>query len=91
MTAAPTPLAVSGEYPVPVTTLLRVPIPLAVDAPSDGAIERLEAVLFDMDGTLIDSEPMWWVAMDRVAAQLGGTLIARAAGKRRPDCRSRPP
>ena len=27
-----------------------------------------------MDGTLLDSEPMWWVAMDRVAAQLGGTL-----------------
>jgi HAD superfamily hydrolase (TIGR01509 family) len=38
--------------------------------------ENLAAVLFDMDGTLIDSEPLWWVAMDRVAQRLGGTLSA---------------
>ncbi len=47
---------------------------MAADASAAGAIERLEAVLFDMDGTLIDSEPMWWAAMDRVASHLGGTL-----------------
>lgn len=30
------------------------------------------AVLFDMDGTLVDSERLWSVAMDRVATELGG-------------------
>ncbi|MET0866219.1 MAG: HAD family phosphatase [Nakamurella sp.] len=40
--------------------------------------DQLAAVLFDMDGTLIDSEPLWGVAMDRVAGRLGGTLSAGA-------------
>lgn len=30
------------------------------------------AVLFDLDGTLIDSEGLWWVAECRVVAGLGG-------------------
>lgn len=30
-----------------------------------------------MDGTLVDSEPLWTVAMDRVAEQLGGALSER--------------
>lgn len=34
----------------------------------------LRAVLFDMDGTLTDSEKLWTVALDRVAAELGGQL-----------------
>ena len=41
-----------------------------------GAIEDLGGVLFDLDGTLIDSEPLWDVAMDRVAGHLGGSLSA---------------
>jgi len=49
---------------------------VAGDSRPAASNERLAAVLFDMDGTLIDSEPLWWVAMDRVAAQLGGTLSA---------------
>jgi HAD superfamily hydrolase (TIGR01509 family) len=36
----------------------------------------LRAVLFDMDGTLIDSEKMWTLALQRVARDLGGELSA---------------
>lgn len=36
----------------------------------------LRAVLFDMDGTLTDSEKLWTVALDRAAADLGGALSA---------------
>lgn len=38
----------------------------------------LAAVLFDMDGTLVDSEKVWQVALDELAAELGGQL-SRAA------------
>ncbi|MDT0464657.1 HAD-IA family hydrolase [Streptomyces gibsoniae] len=34
----------------------------------------LQAVLFDMDGTLVDTERLWWEAVERVAAGLGRTL-----------------
>lgn len=40
----------------------------------------LRAVLFDMDGTLTDSEKLWTLALDEVAADLGGHLSARARG-----------
>ncbi|MEO7125710.1 MAG: HAD family phosphatase [Nakamurella sp.] len=36
----------------------------------------LAAVLFDMDGTLIDSEKLWSLALGEVAHELGGTLSA---------------
>lgn len=36
------------------------------------------AVLFDMDGTLLDSEKVWDVALDDLAAWLGGALSERA-------------
>ncbi|MFL6073381.1 MAG: HAD family hydrolase [Mycobacteriales bacterium] len=35
------------------------------------------AVLFDMDGTLVDSEPLWGIAIAELATQLGGTLSGR--------------
>jgi HAD superfamily hydrolase (TIGR01509 family) len=35
------------------------------------------AVLFDMDGTLVDSEKVWDVTLQEVAATLGGRLSAR--------------
>jgi HAD superfamily hydrolase (TIGR01509 family) len=34
----------------------------------------LEAVLFDMDGTLLDSEKVWDIALDDLAEWLGGRL-----------------
>lgn len=37
---------------------------------------RLAGVLFDMDGTLFDSEKLWDVSLDELAATLGGTLSA---------------
>jgi HAD superfamily hydrolase (TIGR01509 family) len=41
----------------------------------------LAAVLFDMDGTLLDSEKLWDVALDDLAAWLGGTLSATARNR----------
>jgi HAD superfamily hydrolase (TIGR01509 family) len=38
---------------------------------------RLAGVLFDMDGTLFDSEKLWDVSLDELAASLGGTLSSR--------------
>jgi HAD superfamily hydrolase (TIGR01509 family) len=39
---------------------------------------ELAAVLFDMDGTLLDSEKIWDVALADLAASLGGTLSVAA-------------
>lgn len=39
---------------------------------------RLRAVLFDMDGTLLDSEKIWDVTLQELAAMLGGRLSAGA-------------
>jgi HAD superfamily hydrolase (TIGR01509 family) len=36
----------------------------------------LQAVLFDMDGTLVDSEKLWDVALSDLAAHFGGVLSA---------------
>jgi HAD superfamily hydrolase (TIGR01509 family) len=41
-------------------------------------IGRLAAVLFDMDGTLTDSEPVWDEALRELARWLGGSLSEQA-------------
>jgi HAD superfamily hydrolase (TIGR01509 family) len=38
----------------------------------------LAAVLFDMDGTLIDTEKVWEIAIRELAAEYGGTISAQA-------------
>jgi HAD superfamily hydrolase (TIGR01509 family) len=41
----------------------------------------LQAVLFDMDGTLLDSEKVWDVALDDLATWLGGDLSPAARAR----------
>lgn len=41
----------------------------------------LRAVLFDMDGTVVDSEHLWAQAMTQIAAELGGTLSAEVLAR----------
>ena len=38
----------------------------------------MRGVLFDMDGTLLDSEKIWDITLQELAATLGGRLSARA-------------
>ncbi|MEU2584900.1 HAD-IA family hydrolase [Streptomyces avermitilis] len=46
----------------------------------------LQAVLFDMDGTLVDTERLWWEAVAQVAAGLGRPLT----GDDQPEVLGRP-
>ena len=50
--------------------------PSDVAAETPAAAIELGGVLFDMDGTLVDSERLWTISMDRVAEHLGGALSA---------------
>ena len=40
-------------------------------------IEDFEAVIFDMDGVLIDSEPLWKIAMEDVFKSVGCNLTRK--------------
>lgn len=40
-------------------------------------IENFEAVIFDMDGVLIDSEPLWKIAMEDVFHEIGFNLTRK--------------
>jgi HAD superfamily hydrolase (TIGR01509 family) len=48
---------------------------------SDNLLQPLEAVLFDMDGTLVETEELWGEALSELAGQLGGELSAGARGR----------
>jgi HAD superfamily hydrolase (TIGR01509 family) len=43
--------------------------------------DPLAAVLFDMDGTLVDSEKVWDVGLTELAQRYGGVLSARARAR----------
>jgi HAD superfamily hydrolase (TIGR01509 family) len=53
---------------------------------TEGETGRLRAVLFDMDGLLVDSEPVWSVAEAEIMAWLGGPwnldVKAQCVGRR---------
>jgi HAD superfamily hydrolase (TIGR01509 family) len=51
-------------------------VPRTVSTGEDG--DRLAAVLFDMDGTLVDSEKVWDVGLRELAERYGGELSVRA-------------
>ena len=52
-----------------------------------GGLMRAKAVLWDMDGTLVDTEPYWMATEVELAAEYGGDLDDRgrpAAGRQQP-------
>lgn len=49
-----------------------------IGQPGRCEVDGLRAVLFDMDGTLTDSERLWTIALERVARSYGGTLSRSA-------------
>jgi HAD superfamily hydrolase (TIGR01509 family) len=46
-----------------------------------GARRELRAVLFDMDGTLVETEQFWGIAMSELATRLGGRMSEEARSR----------
>jgi len=55
-----------------------VSIPVSDLSRAPGSLQPLQAVLFDMDGTLVETEELWGEAMTALATQLGGVFSAEA-------------
>ena len=53
-------------------------VPSGLAAPPHPDPLAFDAVLFDMDGTLVDSEPVWFGILRQVLPQFGGDLPAEA-------------
>ena len=67
--------------PGPHRTVPRLPsvsIPVNGRSRAPGPLQPLQAVLFDMDGTLVETEELWGEAMAALATQLGGVFSAEA-------------
>lgn len=79
MTVAPAGAATRGRR-VPLPRLRTVSVAPG-DGPSPAALpggDDLRAVLFDMDGTLVQTEEYWGEAMSELADRLGGRMSAEA-------------
>ncbi len=71
--------ATSGDPRVALTIVSPSPESTQLDAPRPRPVRGLPAaVLFDLDGTLVDSEPVWDEALRELARWLGGELSADA-------------
>ncbi len=57
------------------------PIPARTFVPPQINLDDFEAVLFDMDGTLVDSEPIWFAVLQNVMQASGGHLPSEAHGQ----------
>ena len=44
------------------------------------SLPRMKAVLFDMDGTLVDSEKLWDIAMHKLYAKFGAVMTQEVRG-----------
>jgi HAD superfamily hydrolase (TIGR01509 family) len=51
-------------------------LPDFLDVPAQGGVAKPAAVLFDMDGTLVDSEKLWSIALHDYAEYRGGAVTA---------------
>ncbi|MEV0593838.1 HAD family hydrolase [Nonomuraea cavernae] len=51
-----------------------MPSEVPAQPPPESASEPPRAVLFDLDGTLVDTETLWWQTTEAVAGSLGVTL-----------------
>lgn len=60
------------QLPRPPQQAPRNPAARGAPALPDGHDARLQGVMFDMDGLLVDSEPFWFQAESAVMARLGG-------------------
>ncbi|SFL14128.1 HAD family hydrolase [Streptomyces pini] len=74
LSRAEVPPAFGGSAPASVSAPVRVPGGGGRPAAAGSAAAGLQAVLLDMDGTLVDTEGFWWETEVEVFAELGYEL-----------------